>query len=411
DIFEAAFNSYLLDLNVLTFLNKDGIESKLEGVDVTVYEVFDETEQPAQSKGKPEGNSHFFRIKSNKKYRIVAEKPDYFPAELPFDTREPLEGDVITKEIYLKPLRLNVLTFTDEPPKDPLSEVIVRLLEVDDNGVEKLVKLLKTPEGNSYYFPLLSNKKYKLYASKDGYDDVEETFSTSVWTSKSATLTKELILPREEVSIRLRPLKPFSLYFDNDSPVRNQTDTTTDLTFPQTIAAYQNRKAFFKEELTEGLTGAKKSEKLQAVDNFFDLEMDTTYKEFLKFTDAVLRRLEFGRSITVKVQAYASPLASKAYNLKLTKRRISSMINFYRTYRNNAMRQYVDSGALEIELVPHGESKAPKGISDNPRDRQSSVYSLDASRQRKVEIIEVTSNKNGGDPQNGKTSSETLTNK
>lgn len=69
------------------------------------------------------------------------------------------------------------------------------------------------------------------------------------------------------------------------------------------------------------------------------------------------------------------------------------MENFYRTYKNKAMEKYVESGLLNIVLISHGESKAPQEISDNPNDRKNSVYSLDASRQRKVEIVEVNSNK------------------
>jgi len=393
DIFKAEFNSYLLDLNVLTYLRSDGVESELKDVKVSVYEIFDETEESIPHKLEPIENSHFFRIKSNKKYRIIAEKDDYFPAKVDIETKEPLDGDLFLKKVYLQPLRLNVLTFTDEPPKAPLTEVNVRLVEIDKDGNAKEIQFLRDPKGNSYFFPLLSNRQYKIYADKDQYDSVEEVFNTSVWSSKIATLTKEVILPNAAVVVTLKQLKPFSLYFDNDSPNPNSLDTTTTLTFSETITAYKAKKESFMQEYTKGLFGTQKRQAELDVEQFFEKEIDTTYQEFLKFTDAILRRLEFGRGITVKVQAYASPLASEAYNLKLTKRRISSMENFYRTYKNNAMEKYVESGLLNIVLISHGESKAPQEISDNPNDRKNSVYSLDASRQRKVEIVEVNSNK------------------
>lgn len=407
DIFRAEFNSYLLDLEVLTFVKKEGDEQSLADVKVTVYEVFDEAEQSVPHKVKPEGNSHFFKIKSNKKYRIVAEKDDYFPAELTFNTREPLDGDLISKKIYLEPLRLNVLTFTDEPPKEPLTEVAVRLVEVDRDGNEIEIDLLFAPEKNSYFFPLLTNRLYRIYAEKEGYDSVVETFSTSVWTSKVSTLTKEIVLPRGEANIKIKDLKPFSLFFDNDAPKRNQTDSTTNVTFPQAFTAYKNRKEEFKKGLSKNLSAAEKIAVERAVEDFFEVEIDTSYQEFLKFTDAVLFRLEFGRGITVKVQAYASPLATDEYNFKLTQRRISSMINFYRTYKNNAMRKYVDNGLLNIQLQPFGESQAPDEISDNPKDRVNSVYSLAASRQRKVVIVEVISSKQEAKDEEEKTAAKT----
>ncbi len=393
DIFKTEFNSYLLDLNVLTYLKTDGEEVELKDVKVTVYEIFDETKESIPHKLEPVGNSHFFRIKSNKKYRVVAEKDNYFPTEVDFETKEPLDGDVFLQKVYLEPLRLNVLTFTDEPPKAVLTDVNVRLFEVDKDGKEKRIKPLFAPDKNSHYFPLLSNRNYKIYAEKDAYDKVVTEFNTSVWTSKIATLTKEIILPNSAVDLVIKQLKPFSLYFDNDSPNPKSLDTTTTLTFSETITAYKRQKEPFKEAYTVGLSGSEKLEAEAAVEKFFGEEIDSTYKEFLKFTDAILKRLEFGRGITVKVQAYASPLASDDYNLRLTKRRISSMLNFYRTYKNNAMRKYVDSGLLNIVLISHGESQAPKGISDSPTDRKNSVYSLDASRQRKVVIVEVNSKK------------------
>ena len=125
------------------------------------------------------------------------------------------------------------------------------------------------------------------------------------------------------------------------------------------------------------------------VEKFFENEMDADYFEFLKFTDAVLKRLEFGRDVIISVQAYTSPIASESYNLKLSKRRISSMLNFYRTYKDGVMKKYVDEGKLRIEMIPLGETKSPDSISDNPNDKKNSIYSLDASKQRKVEIKEV----------------------
>ena len=51
------------------------------------------------------------------------------------------------------------------------------------------------------------------------------------------------------------------------------------------------------------------------------------------------------------------------------------------------MAKYVDEGKVQIELMPFGESAAPKDVSDNPYDKRNSVFSPIASQQRKVVII------------------------
>ncbi len=396
DIFKAAFNSYLLDLNVLTFLQGDDSVTDLIDVKVTVYEIFEDAEQEKFYKIEPEGNNHFFSINSNKKYRVVAEKENYFPTEFEFDTQTPIEGDLVIQKAYLQPLKLNVLTYTDEPPKGILNDVDVQLFLLDQDSNETAVALLYDPIGNSHFFPLLSNSSYKIVGNKEKYDKQIKFFNTNTWESKTATLIQELILPNSK-DIILLDLKPFSLFFDNNLPFPNNSDTTTNSSFSEAIEIYKNRKEEFKKEYTQGLFGKEKLDSMRQVDNFFTV-LDSSYTEFLKFTNSTLRRLKFGRNIIITVRAYASPLASEAYNLALTKRRISSILNFYRTYKNGEMEKYVEAGSVQIVLKPLGESEAPIGLSDNPNDKKNSVFSPLASRQRRVEVIGAESSKNKEKP-------------
>ena len=391
DIFKAAFNAYPLDLNVLTYLKTDEHIEDLENVSVTVYEVFEDAEQEIPSKSHPEGINHLYRINSNKKYRVVAEKENYFPHEFEFNTEGPIEGDIVIQEAYLQPLKLNVLTFGDEPP-EALMDVNVQLFQLDKDSNETEIALLYDPIGNSHFFPLLENQAYKIKAKKTKYNDFSEVFNTNIWESKTPILTKEIIL-KNATPIVILELKPFPLYFDNNLPFPNNTDTTTDITFSDAIELYKNRQVEFKKEYGKGYIDAKKQERELEIDKFFESEIDSSYQEFLKFTNSTLRRLKFGRFITITVKGYASPLASDAYNLALTKRRINSIQNFYKTYKNGEMAKYVESGSVQILLEPFGESLAPKEVSDNPMDKQNSVFSPLASQQRKVEIIGAESSK------------------
>ena len=392
DIFKAEFNSYLLDLNVLTFSKDDEVTKDLTDVKVTLYEVFKDAEQEKFHKVDPIGNTHFFSINSNKKYKIVAQKDNYFPTEVEFNTAGPIEGSLMIQKAYLQPLKLNVLAFTDEPPQEA-KNVKVQLFLIGKDSSETEIKLLSTPIGNSHFFPLLSNQRYKIVGQKPNYDNKVVYFNTNTWDSETNILIQKIILPltAEDASITISD--PFALFFDNNLPFPNNTDTTTNSNLSELMAIYKKRKEEFQQEYTQGTSGVEKLKKEEAVAYFFEDQLDSNYIKFLDFTNSTLRRLRFGRDVKITVKAYASPLASEAYNLALTKRRISSIRNFYRTYRDGAMEKYVDKGEVKFELLPFGEKEAPKEVSDNPYDKKNSVFSPVASEQRKVVIIGADSKK------------------
>ena len=147
-----------------------------------------------------------------------------------------------------------------------------------------------------------------------------------------------MILPKAAENIKLKNLKPFSLYFDNDSPNPGSIEATTNLTFAKTLETYQSRKEEFKQEYAKGLTGYAREKAMEEMEDFFEKEMKGTYEKFIKFTQATLKRLQLGRNITIRVQGFASPLASERYNLILTKRRIESMYNFCLLYTSPSPR-------------------------------------------------------------------------
>ncbi|MEM6319807.1 MAG: hypothetical protein AAF960_19195 [Bacteroidota bacterium] len=398
DIFEAAFNSFFIDLKVLTFRDANGEKIDLSDAKVTVYELFDDVKKEIKASTQPAENAHFFRIKSNKNYRILAEKDGLIPKTITFNTDTVKVGEEVVKELTLGEGTLELLTYNGDL-SIPLNEADIQLYELDNRGKRKTPIKMRRTKKNSYYFPIELDRNYEITASKSGFKPATETFASLQITEKSKVITKKIILfPDGGAEIKLDSLKPFPLYFDNDHPNPNTTDTLTGLSFPETIAAYKLKKADFKKGYAEGLSGEAKRQAEAAVENFFEVEMDTSYREFLKFTDAVLTRLEFKRTVEITVEAFTSPLASDEYNLALSKRRISSMLNFYRTYKYGAMKKYVDNGQLTINLESYGESRAPKTISDNKNDRRNSVYSLEASRQRRVEIKRVNTEKQSQRP-------------
>ena len=112
------------------------------------------------------------------------------------------------------------------------------------------------------------------------------------------------------------------------------------------------------------------------------------------FRDLLLEELQKGSKINITVKGFASPLAKTDYNVSLTKRRISSLVNYLMAYDNGIFRPYLmnnapNGGKVLFNQVPFGEYTANKLTSDNFHDQKNSVYSRAAAIERKIEIQSV----------------------
>ena len=109
------------------------------------------------------------------------------------------------------------------------------------------------------------------------------------------------------------------------------------------------------------------------------------------FTPEVWQALQSGQQVSIMVQGFASPLAKSDYNVHLTNRRISSIINYFEEIDGGKFAPYMQTSPLRLQFieVPMGEFQANKEVSDNYYDQRNSVYSKDASLERRIEIIEL----------------------
>ena len=49
----------------------------------------------------------------------------------------------------------------------------------------------------------------------------------------------------------------------------------------------------------------------------------------------------------------------------------------------------MENGQFQIIELPFGENNAANSVSDDPNDKQKSIFSLAAMLERKIEIIDV----------------------
>ncbi len=179
------------------------------------------------------------------------------------------------------------------------------------------------------------------------------------------------------------------LYFDNDEPDRRSRRTTTQKNYAETAIAYLERQAEYRERFAAGLSGARRDSAEQMVDEFFEQEVRQGYERLEQLCALLVERLSAGEPVEVILKGYTSPRAESDYNLALGKRRISSVRNYFEACGNGILQPYLKSGQLKISEVSFGETKAPKGISDDLRDERGSIYHPAAARERRVEIVGI----------------------
>jgi hypothetical protein len=150
----------------------------------------------------------------------------------------------------------------------------------------------------------------------------------------------------------------------------------------------------YEQEYNQGLDAENGEEAEEAMARFFISEVDQGVEDLELFTKLLRTELEKGQRVEVTVKGFASPLAKSDYNVKLTSRRISSLVNYLMAYDRGAIAPYLtgnaeNGGRLDIIRIPFGEYVADGFVSDNPNDKNNAIYSIAAARERKIEIVSV----------------------
>lgn len=192
---------------------------------------------------------------------------------------------------------------------------------------------------------------------------------------------------------KLEDFLPLALYFDNDEPDKRTRKTSTKKTYEATYRAYMARIDEYEKAFAEPLSDDRRDEALDAIGAFFESDVEKGFVWLGKFSEILLKRLEKGEAVEIFLKGYTSPRAKKEYNLALSKRRISSVRNQFRTYKNGVFVSYLESGHLIISERPFGEAEASSQVSDALEDLRNSIYHPDAARERRVEIVEVKGEK------------------
>jgi len=396
DLYAADFD---MDVEFLALTLDELTDTDLIGSTVELFELTDDGRQvPIETKTNTLDNTFPFTVYRGKKYLLKALRSDYMPVTttIDIDVEAP---EQITRELRLTPItvELNALAF-DLDTELPLTGVTVYVTETSEDGEERVLK--RTNElGNDFTFDLELNKNYQVSATKPGYDPLGEDLNFDTYDlDEPETFNAELYLKRTSFGDYL----PLAIYFDNDLPDRRSNSTSTDKNYAETVAPYYDRKEQYLDVYTEPMEEEEQFLTGQRYESFFDREVKKGYEDLRDFANALLQFLEQSPENTVEVQlkGFASPRANSTYNYNLSRRRIESVENFFRQYEDGALRPFFESKQLIIGEQPFGENEAPNFVNDILENERESIYSLSASLERRVEIIEVkTMRGNFGEPE------------
>ncbi len=197
---------------------------------------------------------------------------------------------------------------------------------------------------------------------------------------------------------QMQALIPVDLYFDNDQPNPKCLDTTTTLSYEETYNTYFKQLELYENEFSKGLKKEAKANAIEMIDNFFFKKVEAEFDKLKQFNTLLAKLLEEGYRIEIVVKGFASPLNSQVYNTNLSKRRVVSIINYYRELDDGFFAQFMNNSnaapLLSIKQESYGEDKASVKVSDDVLDVKNSVFSPWAAEERRVQIVAFKLEKN-----------------
>lgn len=203
--------------------------------------------------------------------------------------------------------------------------------------------------------------------------------------------------PRRHVAIEpivtqqktaIHHLLPIKLYFHNDEPDPKSKLATTTTNYFQTYNRYMFLRNDYKKAHTIANGNVVYDSICDAIDYFFDYEVQYNCERFEQFLNLLLDDLKAGHRISMTVEGYASPIHTSKYNELISKRRIASIVNQIMEYKKGILTKYMgtNGGSLQIREVAYGSSHAGNDVSSDPRHTNKSVYSVEAAKERRIEI-------------------------
>ncbi len=186
------------------------------------------------------------------------------------------------------------------------------------------------------------------------------------------------VVPKDSVPpvlVQAPKVAPVSVYFDNDYPDPRTKRTTSTLSLEDLFLRYNQSADSYADAQTDTAS--------------FGVFTRTNLKNGLANLDAFVEEAEafraFSDTIAITLRGFASPLARTDYNLNLSKRRIDAVKSYLLAQKDWA--KAVDDGTIRFIDEPLGEAESSGVVNDSLSEKAKSVYSLEAMKARRVEVL------------------------
>lgn len=251
---------------------------------------------------------------------------------------------------------------------------------------------------NDIYFSI-NSKKNKAYISsnrKGSYFEDKPTCCNDIYAFSIPSL-EDPPPPVDTTKLfvdRMKILCPLTLYFHNDEPNPKTREVTTKKTYKKTYEEYTALRPAYYKEYPKGREGNEKEEALIRIEHFMEDSVDAGMADLEKFAALLEEVMKRNEKVKITMKGFCSPLASTDYNINLAKRRVSSLRNYFMEYKNGMFVKYVNNtnpNEGRIEFFEEDVGELPTStVSDDVKDTQNSVYSPGAARERKIQILAVS---------------------
>ncbi len=383
DLYALKFDPVDLNLNLTAYDESTGDE-----VNQFELKVVDLGNNILQTLESGSSNKVTTPLEPASSFVLYINRPGYYPDSLRVSTMGILDNESINREVFLKPLKVDLLALTfDANGNEPLEGARVDLIEADlSEAVWK-----RNYQGNDFFFPLEEERSYYVSAFKEGYfpDTIQIGPEEYAKVENGLLSLKFYLEPKPSTIATMSEYLPLPVFFNNDQPDASFAKIDGERLYDTLFYEYYRQKPTFIKEFTKGLMREDLILAQEAMEHFFEEEVRLGHESLHGFLSHLDKYLAEGNQAELMIKGYASPLADKEYNKELTARRTKVLINEILNYRNGHLESFIENGKLIITEVPYGESRAPDYVSDDRKDARNSIYSVVASRERRVEIIEI----------------------
>lgn len=235
---------------------------------------------------------------------------------------------------------------------------------------------------------LTSNRRGSFFVS--GNTCCNDIYSWKLEKKAEPARRQPTPVPIAEQKSNIRLMLPIKLYFHNDEPDPKSKLATTEQGYFQTYNRYMFMRQDYKNAHTLANGGVVYDSICDAIDCFFDYDVQYNCERFEEFLNLLLLDLKAGHRICITVEGYASPIHTSAYNELISKRRIASIVNQIMQYKKGILTRFMGTGggSLQIRERAYGSSQAPRTVSADRAKTNKSVYSVEAAKERRIEILD-----------------------